>query len=217
MKLRSALLAATVLAMPFAASAQPVTGLYVGAGAGVNVMHEASRSTPTPTARLWTVNLSRAVGSASVLSPGWGFGNGLRAELEGDYRNNAFNRQDGASLGGTRAATSVTEVRPDGERAVRLCRDDALVRAVCWGRPGLPGPNEKGVALTVLTRPSSRVEKTKSEGSFGYQAIVGAVIPLTAIPGLAITAEYRFMGLAGNRNFNPLNGRRPRPGFGTST
>jgi len=33
MKLRSALLAATVVAMPFAASAQPVTGLYVGMGA----------------------------------------------------------------------------------------------------------------------------------------------------------------------------------------
>ena len=37
MQLRSALLAATVLAAPFAASAQPVTGLYVGAGAGVNL------------------------------------------------------------------------------------------------------------------------------------------------------------------------------------
>ncbi len=38
MQLRSALLAATVLATPIAASAQPVTGLYVGAGAGVNIM-----------------------------------------------------------------------------------------------------------------------------------------------------------------------------------
>ena len=32
MQLRSALLAATMLAMPIVASAQPVTGLYVGAG-----------------------------------------------------------------------------------------------------------------------------------------------------------------------------------------
>ena len=36
MQLRSALLAATVLATPIAASAQPVTGLYVGGGVGVN-------------------------------------------------------------------------------------------------------------------------------------------------------------------------------------
>ena len=37
MQLRSALLAATMLATPIAASAQPVTGLYVGAGVGVNI------------------------------------------------------------------------------------------------------------------------------------------------------------------------------------
>ena len=40
MKLRSALLAATMLAIPFAANAQPVTGLYVGAGAGVNITQQ---------------------------------------------------------------------------------------------------------------------------------------------------------------------------------
>ena len=40
MQLRSALLAATVLATPIAASAQPVTGLYVGAGAGMNIMSQ---------------------------------------------------------------------------------------------------------------------------------------------------------------------------------
>ena len=34
MKFRNALLAATVLALPLAANAQPVTGLYVGAGVG---------------------------------------------------------------------------------------------------------------------------------------------------------------------------------------
>ena len=40
MQLRSALLAATVLATPIAASAQPVTGLYVGAGVGVNITQQ---------------------------------------------------------------------------------------------------------------------------------------------------------------------------------
>ena len=40
MQLRSALLAATILATPFAASAQPVTGLYIGGGAGVNITQQ---------------------------------------------------------------------------------------------------------------------------------------------------------------------------------
>ena len=36
MNIRSVLLAATVLALPAAAMAQPVTGLYVGGGLGYN-------------------------------------------------------------------------------------------------------------------------------------------------------------------------------------
>ena len=40
MQLRSALLAATVLATPIVASAQPVTGLYVGGGVGVNITQQ---------------------------------------------------------------------------------------------------------------------------------------------------------------------------------
>ena len=36
MRFRSTLLAATVLAIPFAAQAQPVTGLYISAGVGIN-------------------------------------------------------------------------------------------------------------------------------------------------------------------------------------
>ena len=58
MQLRSALLAATVLATPIAASAQPVTGLYVGAGAGVNIMQRTSRSTPTRLFGVGTANLN---------------------------------------------------------------------------------------------------------------------------------------------------------------
>ena len=38
MKLRNALLAATVLAAPVAVNAQPVDGLYIGAGAGGNIL-----------------------------------------------------------------------------------------------------------------------------------------------------------------------------------
>ena len=38
MKLRNALLAATILAAPVAAKAEPVSGIYIGAGAGINIM-----------------------------------------------------------------------------------------------------------------------------------------------------------------------------------
>ena len=40
MKYRSTLVAATILSMPLVANAQPITGLYIGAGAGVNIMQD---------------------------------------------------------------------------------------------------------------------------------------------------------------------------------
>src|SRR5829696_10544717 len=81
MSLRKALLAATVLALPTAAAqAQPVSGLYVGAGAGVNFRPDSeSRGV-----RIVPEN----PGFAGVGSIGWGFGNGLRTEIEGNYREN---------------------------------------------------------------------------------------------------------------------------------
>ena len=39
MSLKRALLAATILTVPAVASAQPVTGLYIGAGAGANFIN----------------------------------------------------------------------------------------------------------------------------------------------------------------------------------
>src|SRR5262249_53107085 len=96
MQLRSALLAATVLATPFAASAQPVTGLYVGAGVGVNFTQKesvngAAIGVPALVNGFLSTdgNIKGSAGFAGVLSVGWGFGNGLRAEIEGNYRNNS--------------------------------------------------------------------------------------------------------------------------------
>ena len=88
MQLRSALLAATVLATPIAASAQPVTGLYVGLGAGINATQQENINGVTlgiPATVLGGTlntngNLNGSIGFAAVGSVGWGFGNGLRAE-----------------------------------------------------------------------------------------------------------------------------------------
>ena len=95
MQLRSALLAATVLATPIAASAQPVTGLYVGGGVGVNITQQTningtSLGVPALLGGFASTNgnINGSTGFAGVLSVGWGFGNGLRAEIEGNYRNN---------------------------------------------------------------------------------------------------------------------------------
>jgi outer membrane protein OmpA-like peptidoglycan-associated protein len=42
-------------------------------------------------------------------------------------------------------------------------------------------------------------------GAFGYQAIVGAALPIASVPGLSVTAEYRFMGTLGHDINGTLN------------
>ena len=45
------------------------------------------------------------------------------------------------------------------------------------------------------------ISGSETKGAFAYQAILGAGFPIPSVPGLAITAEYRFMGLAGDRDY----------------
>jgi len=121
MQLRSALLAATILATPIVASAQPVTGLYVGAGAGVNITQQENiRRSGVPTTVFGSTSgvpllgnlngqMKGSTGFAGLASVGWGFGNGLRAEIEGDYRNNksnGFPQNSGSSIGALGGGTT---------------------------------------------------------------------------------------------------------------
>ena len=85
--LRTALLAATILAAPLAAGAQPIQGLYIGAGAGGNYLQQ-ERAQASPGLGLTPKRFSTDIGGAGVGSVGYGFGNGLRLEIEGDVRHN---------------------------------------------------------------------------------------------------------------------------------
>ena len=148
MQLRSALLAATVLAMPIAASAQPVTGLYVGLGAGVNIeSQEKVKNLAFPTLNplgsglSTSGNVGGSTGFAGVLSLGWGFGNGLRAEIEGNYRNNNQDHVSGChkrAFGCSRRHDRA-EVRRDGQRAVSTSTASRRGSCRTWCRRRLPG------------------------------------------------------------------------------
>jgi outer membrane protein OmpA-like peptidoglycan-associated protein len=195
MKYRGALLAATILAVPMLASAQPVTGLYMGAGAGVNIMQNESVKAVDGIATPGE-NLQTNVGAVGVTSLGWGFGNGLRAELEGDYRYNGLDKVTGnghsASVGG-----SEQKYGP----MVNVLYDfnglGAVVPYVGVGA-GYQWAHEK------ITSDGGSASDTA--GAFAYQAILGAAFPIAPVPGLALTAEYRFMGLAGNRTYTAVDG-----------
>ncbi|MEJ0020268.1 MAG: OmpA family protein [Acetobacteraceae bacterium] len=196
MQLRSALLAATVLAMPMAASAQPVTGLYIGLGAGVNLLQDEKVAIGGVTGKLTT-----DVGFAGLVYAGWGFGNGLRAEIEGNFRANKF---DGTSGFGTGISGGGWEQK-FGPMVNVLYDFNGLVP---WLVPyvgvgvGYQASNWRDVRASGGVPFTTVSAGKQTKGSFAYQAIVGAAFPLPSIaPGLAFTTEYRFLGLAGDRNY----------------
>jgi outer membrane protein OmpA-like peptidoglycan-associated protein len=186
MNFRKTLVAATLLALPIAANAQPIDGLYIGGGAGVNFMQQGHVSASTGKTSI-SKDMSTAAGPAIVVSLGWGFGNGLRAEVEGDFRNNTYS---GTGYGGQEQ------------------KFGAMANVLYDFVGALPAVTPYvGVGVGYMDVKESNLHAggfsaaTNSEGSFAYQAIVGVALPIAAAPGLSLTADYRFMGLAGDRHY----------------
>jgi OmpA-OmpF porin, OOP family len=81
----------------------PVDGLYIGVAGGFNLKGNESIKNLSSNGRpfssgLSTPNLSAALdlGGAAVGEIGWGFGNGLRAEVEFNWRENSFSHVSGS-------------------------------------------------------------------------------------------------------------------------
>jgi OOP family OmpA-OmpF porin len=193
MNFRNALVAATILALPLAANAQPVTGLYIGGGAGVNIMQDETAKI-TAGAGSAGGHLQPRVGPAVAVSLGYGLGNGIRAEIEGDYRYNTFGGNGLAQGGQEQKFGAMVNVLYDFVGLVPYVQPYVGVGV------GYQWAQERNlhVAGTGFTAAAA----TDTEGKFAYQAILGAALPIAGMPGLSLTADYRFMGLAGDRNYS---------------
>jgi OmpA-OmpF porin, OOP family len=206
MQIRSALLAATLLALPLAAHAQPVTGLYIGGGAGVNLMLDEPINSVTVggvTRNVNNGNLETNAGAVGVLSLGWGFGNGVRVEIEGDYRYNGY-KSISNSAGNS---VSINNDNHGGNEQkygpmVNVLYDFTTLSPAIVPYVGV-GVGYQWAMEKVNIGDSGG---SQTEGAFAYQAILGAAFPIPPVPGLAVTAEYRFMGMAGNRTYNSSAG-----------
>ena len=94
----------------------PVTGLYIGAGVGANWVQETDlKQSGQVTAALRQRGFAAPGGKASFDtgvatfgSVGWGFGNGLRAEGEFNYRWNDINKITG--FGAARRAVAARPI-----------------------------------------------------------------------------------------------------------
>jgi OOP family OmpA-OmpF porin len=190
MKFRSALVAATMLALPIAAKAQPVTGIYVGGEAGVNIMHnEDAHITALGVTR--GNQLKTRVGPAVSVQLGYGLGNGLRAEVEGNFRyNTIYGTSNNSNVGGQEQKYgAMFNVLYDFVGMVPFIQPYVGVGA---GWQWVQERNLYSAAPGSVARAG-----TATKSSPAYQAILGAAYPIPSVPGLALTADYRFMGLFG--------------------
>jgi OmpA-OmpF porin, OOP family len=217
MKFRTSLFAATIfiapLAIPVAALAQPVTGIYSSIKGGVDIQS--------------SVDLGRAngngpsrgeyqtdIGGGGILGIGYGFGNGFRVEIGPNIFYNklkSLNSQANPGNPGIRGSGNGGELKY-GPMVSGYYDFD-----VDW--PIFPyvgaGIGYERVALSPAVQTTNQGIDTRvggSKGSFAYMAAVGFSVPLP-VPGLAATLEYRFMGLTGNQNYNIATGRPGGPGF----
>jgi OOP family OmpA-OmpF porin len=210
MMVRKALLAATILAVPAMAQAQPVTGLYIGGGAGLNWLTDSDGgnlqsfidSTDvnpnnlglTPSGNF---NASFDLGGVGVIAVGYGFGNGLRLELEGNYRQNDVNEVTARGFRGNSGGTArtygimVNALYDFGTQSNwPVLPYIGIGAGYAWQEYDNVSLRARSTAGSTL--PQFRIDDT--DGRFAYQAIVGAALPIQSVPGLAVTAEYRFFG-----------------------
>src|SRR5271165_4372047 len=221
MKLRNVFLAATIMALPLAAQAQPVTGLYVGGDIGVNVMSQETanvgniyiKGIGSVPGTSGSYDESLRTGLRGDLSLGWGFGNGLRAEVDLPYTYNSFYSSTaftampvgGPSIPGN-ASFGGHEQKFGG--MVNVLYDFTTLSP--WIQPyigagvGYIGSNLSHGSFLVSSGPLTGLQgnlANGTKGDFAYQAILGAAFPVAAMPGLAVTTDFRFLGLAGNRSY----------------
>ncbi|MFT8243003.1 OmpA family protein [Roseomonas sp. BN140053] len=215
MSLQRLLLAATVLLAPAAAlaqaPAQPVSGVYIAGGAGVNFLQDrdmdairANRDFVQSFGASRDGRVGHDVGWVGLGSVGYGFGNGLRLELEGNYRQNEADSIRG--YGGGNLTNRFNRV--DG----KVRQYGAMFNVLYdFAIPNFPLQPYVGAGVGYAWSEYNNIRGTRAapggdtvtfqdvDGHIAYQAILGAAYPIQAVPGLAVTAEYRYFGSPNQR------------------
>jgi OOP family OmpA-OmpF porin len=196
MRFRDGLLAIGLLAAPLAAKAQPFQGLYVGGAAGYNLPEN------DPIAHDGSIRPGG--GFAGMGSVGYGLGNGFRFELEGNYREAPLPSVSNALISGNGG-----HLRNYGAMANVLFDFDI---GLPWLYPYIGGgvgydwssfSRQRGFTAAEFPLLSQNIQQT--QGGFAYQAIGGLSFPIPGVPGLTVTAEYRFFGIPGSETFSGTN------------
>jgi len=193
MNFKNTLLAASfLLAVPQLAQAQPIAGLYVGGGAGVNFLQNEKIEGSSLPHHMGSANTAFQPGWAGVGSVGYGLGNGLRLEVEGNYRTNhprtsgaVHSTSDGSENKYGAMVNALYDFNTAGLGVNTFGISPYVGAGAGWVHNNWHGLDVADGANTV---------HNSGVNDFAYQAIAGVAVPLNSItPGLAMTVEYRFV------------------------
>jgi outer membrane protein OmpA-like peptidoglycan-associated protein/opacity protein-like surface antigen len=186
---------AALIGLSAAAHAQPVTGPYISLGGGGNYIQDERLTKDSVIGG----KLRFDIGETGVAAVGYGFGNGFRVEAEGDYRRNDV-----------RELAFAIPTRAGGRQQnyggmLNGYFDLDIGSPYVYPYLGLGA----GYAQTRLENvsaidPVSGYTETLGgeHGNFAYQAMFGLSFPVAFLPGLSLTAEYRFYSVLDNGRYN---------------
>jgi len=190
MKFRLALAAATCLALPLAAHAQPVVGPYVNLQGGTSIQYPLKSDLNIGGASLSGKFLFRPsyVGLGGI---GYGVGYGVRVELDGNYIHNTGVKADADGGGSSKLSGYDNKYGP----MVNVLYDLPL------GLPVYPyigagvGYQYSDGKYGIGGSGSGSAHSSGVKGSFAFDAILGLAYPIAAVPGLSIVAQGTFLDL----------------------
>ncbi|WP_207538179.1 OmpA family protein [Sabulicella rubraurantiaca] len=197
-----------------------VSGLYIGGALGANWMEQQGLSAgsisgvspfQSPNGRI-----NYNTGWVGLGSIGWGLGNGLRFELEGNYRENEVDSVKGFGFqtGFNRAGGF--------QRTYGIMANvfyDFNIPAFPWVTPyvgaGIGGAWQemRNVRFVNPAQGNRAVNINGSSSNFAYQAMGGVAFNILSVPGLATTLEYRYFATLEN-DFGAVG--RGGPPFGNA-
>lgn len=175
MRFRSALLATALLASASSAAlAQQTSGLYLGLGGGANWARDADLSGAGI-----NTEAQYDMGWAGIGTVGYGFGNGLRLELELGYRDNDIDSVNGVTNAGGSTNVFSGMVNALYDIPTGWALTPYIGAGVGYARVKMDGVN---------VTPTARIDD--SDNVFAYQGIVGAAYGLTQ--NLKLSLDYRY-------------------------
>jgi OOP family OmpA-OmpF porin len=191
MKLRLALAAATCLALPVAAHAQPVTGPYLNVEGGSGILFPITYSDGL------TGSSGKLLFKSSynaLFGVGYGLGNGIRIEVDGDDLHFTDQKSDDNSGVQSRVRGTHTIYGPMLNFAY-----DIPVAAPVFPYVGFGGGYQYVQANgRYQTTPVGGLFYSDTKGSPAFDVFAGVAFPIEAVPGLSVSLEDRFTMLTDN-------------------